>query len=224
MGGPAALLLIDVVNPLDFEGGEALLRQAEPMAGRIAELQERTRAVEIPTVYVNDNFDAWHLGFRELVEKVRGGGARGRALLEAIEPDAGRDYFVLKPMHSGFYCSALEVLLQRLGARTLILGGMATESCVFLTACDAYMRGFELAVPADCVASEREEDRRHALAHMERVLKCDVRPARELRLVRAPEGGGVERPEGAPASAVPPRLAARVAHPARRAAGAPERR
>ena len=64
--GRAALLLIDLVNPLDFEGGDALLRHAHPMARRIAELQRRTREAEIPTVYVNDNFDAWHLGFREL--------------------------------------------------------------------------------------------------------------------------------------------------------------
>jgi nicotinamidase-related amidase len=224
--GPAALVLIDVVNPLDFEGGEELLRHAEPMARRIAELQRRTREVGIPTVYVNDNFDAWHLGFRELVEKVRSGEGRGRALLDVLEPDARRDYFVLKPMHSGFYCSALEVLLQRLGARTLILGGIAADICVFLTASDAYMRGFDLVVPADCVACEREERKQRALEQMERVLKSDIRPARELRLARGPEGGYMEPAEGAEAQpgGVPRQLVARVAHPAPRAAKAAQER
>jgi nicotinamidase-related amidase len=196
--GRAVLLLIDLVNPLDFEGGDALLHHACPMARRIAELQRRTREARIPTVYVNDNFDAWHLGFRELVEQVRGGPGPGRALLDAIEPDPQRDYFVLKPMHSGFFGSALAVLLQRLGAKTLILAGIAADSCVFLTASDAHMRGFEVVVPADCVACEREQDKHHALQQMERVLKADIRPSRELRLRAGPDGGSVE-----PASPLP---------------------
>jgi nicotinamidase-related amidase len=188
----AALLLVDLVNPLDFPGGEALARRAVPMAERIAALQRRTREAGIPTVYVNDNFGAWHLGFRELVEQVRGGRAPGRALLDAITPDPREDYFVLKPMHSGFFCTALEVLLRRLGARTLILAGLACDICVLMTAADAYMRGFGLVVPSDCVASERERDESRALDHMRRVLRADVRPAGELRFRAAPGGGRLE--------------------------------
>ena len=190
----AALLLIDLVNPLDFVGGELLLRHAQPMARRIAELKQRTRAARIPTVYVNDNFDAWHLGFRELVERVRNGPGPGRALLDWIEPDPQHDYFVLKPMHSGFFGSALAVLLHRLGAKTLILTGVAADICVFLTASDAHMLGFELVVPADCVACEREEDKHRALQQMKRIFDADIRPARELRLHAGPEGGSVEPP------------------------------
>ena len=70
-----ALLLIDVVNPLDFPGGDDLLRAALPMARRIAALKQRARAAGVPCVYVNDNFDCWHLGFHELVERIRGSGA-----------------------------------------------------------------------------------------------------------------------------------------------------
>jgi nicotinamidase-related amidase len=180
--GTAALLLVDLVNPLDFPGGEALLHRALPMAERIAALQRRARRAGIPTVYVNDNFGAWHLGFRELVEHVRSGRAPGRALLDAIAPDPREDYFVLKPMHSGFFCTALEVLLRRLGARTLILTGLACDICVLMTAADAHMRGFGLVVPSDCVASERESDERRALEHMRRVLRADVRPASQLEL------------------------------------------
>jgi nicotinamidase-related amidase len=192
--GPAALLLVDLVNPLDFPGGDVLLRRAVPMAERIAALQQRTRRAGIPTVYVNDNFGAWHLGFRELVEQVRSGRAPGRALLDAITPDPREDYFVLKPKHSGFFCTALEVLLRQLGARTLILAGVACDICVLMTAADAYMRGFGLIVPSDCVASERESDESRALEHMRRVLQADVRPAAELRLRAGPDGGRVEAP------------------------------
>lgn len=188
----AALLLVDLVNPLDFPGGDALARRAVPMAERIAALQRRTREAGIPTVYVNDNFGAWHLGFRELVEQVRGSRAPGRPLLDAISPDPREDYFVLKPMHSGFFCTALEVLLRRLGVRTLILAGLACDICVLMTAADGFMRGFALVVPSDCVASERESDESRALDHMRRVLRADVRPSAELVLRAEADGGSVE--------------------------------
>jgi nicotinamidase-related amidase len=188
-GGPAVLLLIDVVNPLDFAGAAPLLRRARPMMRRVAELQRRARRAGIPTVYVNDNFGAWHLGFRELVQELRKSRKPGRALLEAITPDAREDYFVLKPMHSGFFCTPLEVLLRRLGAKTLILAGLAADICILFTAADAHMRGYGLVVPSDCVASEREPERRRALDYMRRVLGADVRPGRALRF-RGGRGGG----------------------------------
>ena len=59
------------------------------------------------------------------------------------------DYFVLKPKHSGFYASSLDVLLKNLGAKKLIITGFAADICVLFTANDAYMRDFEVIVPAD---------------------------------------------------------------------------
>ena len=45
-----ALLLIDVINDLAFEGSEALVAQAEPMALRLATLKRRASAAGIPTL------------------------------------------------------------------------------------------------------------------------------------------------------------------------------
>lgn len=170
----AALLLIDVVNPLDFPGGNDLLRAALPMAQRIAALKRRARAAGIPSIYVNDNFDCWHLGFHELVERIRSSGAPGVPLIDLLAPDASADFNILKPRHSGFFRTALEVLLERLGTETVILTGVAGDICVLYTANDAYMRGFRVVVPRDCVASEREDDNAHALRQIERLLKADV--------------------------------------------------
>jgi nicotinamidase-related amidase len=179
-GERSALILVDVVNPLDFPGGEALLAHARPAARRIAALRRRASAAGVPAIYVNDNFDCWHLGFRELVERVRAGAGPGRVLLEELAPDPSRDYFVLKPMHSAFFHTAFEVLLQRLGVGRLVLTGFAGDSCVLFTAADAYMRRFEIVVPEDCVASQRMEDNRRALEQMQRLLKADTRPSRQL--------------------------------------------
>lgn len=178
----AALLVIDVVNPFDFAGGETLFGHALPAARRTAALARRAREVGIPTIYVNDNFDCWHLGFRELIADIRERSPRGRELLDVLSPEPARDHYILKPMHSGFFATGLEVLLQRLDVRTLILTGIAADICVLFTANDAYMRGYKVAVPADCVAAEHEADRDRTLRQMQRLLKADIRPSAELQL------------------------------------------
>ena len=100
------------------------------------------------------------------------------------------DYFVLKPKHSGFFASTLDVLLRYLQVRTVVLTGVATNLCVLYTANDAYMRDFGLVVPSDCVASNSEQETQHALEQMQAVLKADIRPAYEIsfdELARASE-------------------------------------
>jgi nicotinamidase-related amidase len=171
---PAALLLIDVINPMDFRGAEALLPAATKAARNIARLKRRARDAGVPAIYVNDNFDCWHLGFRELVAKFQAADVPGLPIIRLLEPDSQSDFYILKPCHSGFFRTALEVLLERLNTRTTVLTGFATDICVLFTANDAYMRGFEVVVPRDCVASEREADNDHALRHMARLLKADV--------------------------------------------------
>ena len=177
-----ALLLIDVVNPLDFGGAERLLPQAMEAVGHIAALKQRARAAGIPTIYVNDNYGHWDLGFREICDGVRR--TRGGPLLERVEPDFARDLFVLKPMLSGFYGTALDILLGQLRARTVILMGIQGNMCVFATASDAYMRRYGLLVPADCCASESAAENEHALRQMARAFKADARPSTELELAR----------------------------------------
>lgn len=174
-------LLIDMVNPFDFEGAKELFPHALEAARHIAAFKRRLRDAGVPTVYVNDNFDHWELGFRELVELYRTR-PPSAALLEHIAPVAG-DHFILKPKHSAFYATSLEVLLARWKTRRLILTGIAGNICVMFTAHDAHMREFELIVPADCVASEREADNAAALDQMHRYMHTDIRPSDRIDLV-----------------------------------------
>lgn len=181
---PLALLLIDVVNPLDFEGADRLLPQALHAARCVAALKRRARAAQIPTIYVNDNYGRWDLGFRELCADVRTRRTRGLGLLELLEPDFAEDLFVLKPMHSGFYGTALDILLGHLEARSLILTGIQANMCVFATASDAYMRRYRVIVPADCTASEHPEENQLALRQMARAFKADTRASSDIDLDR----------------------------------------
>jgi nicotinamidase-related amidase len=175
-----ALVLIDVINDFDFPLAEALLRYALPAAKRIAALKERARRARIPAIYANDNFGQWRSDFRQQIEHCLEKGGRGSQIVELLRPDDD-DYFVLKPMHSGFFSTTLEVLLERLEAERLILVGFAADICVLYTANDAYMRGFKVAVPSDCVASETKRQFRFALEHMSKRLKADTKISDKVR-------------------------------------------
>lgn len=176
-----ALLLIDVINDMEFDGAEALVEQAVPMAHRIAALKKRAREAGIPAIYVNDNFGRWQSDFRKVVEHCLKDGVRGEEVARILQPEED-DYFVLKPKHSAFYATTLDTLLTYLGARTVILTGVAGNICILFSANDAYMRDLNVVVPADCVVSNTRRENEHALEQMRDVLKADITPSRELDL------------------------------------------
>ncbi len=183
-----ALLLIDVINDLEFDSGAQLLEHALPMAEKIAALKRRAKQARIPVIYVNDNFGKWQSDFQKILNHCLEDDVRGKPVVELLKPDED-DYFVLKPKHSGFFSTTLDTLLEYLRAKTLILTGVAANICVLFTANDAYMRDFNLVIPRDCVASNTAEENEHALKLMEQVLKADTTPSEELdleELKRAP--------------------------------------
>ena len=174
-----ALILIDVINDLEFDGGERLLRHALKAAESIARLKKRARSQNIPAIYVNDNFGRWRSDFKRIVAHCSEEGVRGSALVKLLSPEKD-DYFVLKPKHSGFFSTTLDLLLEYLGVRRLILTGFAGNNCVLFTANDAYMRDYKLLIPADCTASLSVEENSYALRQMQEVLKADIRPSDQL--------------------------------------------
>ncbi len=174
-----ALLLIDVINDFDFPEGHRLLRHALPAARRIVRLKSRARAAGVPVVYVNDNFGRWRSDFRHQVTHCLRPDCLGRELVRLLSPDDA-DFFVLKPKHSGFYSTTLDLLLKSLRIDTLVLTGFATDICVLYTANDAYMRDYRIVVAADGVAAEQASWNRSALAQMQR-LGADVRASASIR-------------------------------------------
>lgn len=178
---PVALLLIDMINDLEFPGGEDVAGAATAAAERIAALRARAKERGIPVIYANDNFGKWRSDFREVVKHCLEDGVRGQRLAELLRPDRD-DYFVLKPKHSAFFETTLSTLLEHLGARHLILTGITADVCVLFTASDAYMRDYDVHVPADCVASLEDVDTRQSLRYMQRVLHADVTASTELDL------------------------------------------
>jgi nicotinamidase-related amidase len=180
-----ALLLVDVINDLDFEGSAPLVRCAEPMARRLHELKRRCRAAGIPTIYINDNFGKWRSDFRSLVEHCTNDPVPGREVARQLEPD-DEDYFVLKPKNSAFFGTTLDTLLKNLGATTVILTGIAGDNCVLFSANDAYLRDYTLLIPCDCVVSNSREENDAALRLMQKVVKADITASADLDLEALP--------------------------------------
>jgi nicotinamidase-related amidase len=179
----AVLLLIDVINHFEFPDGGQILRSALPISPKLATLKKRAKDSGIPVIYVNDNFGQWHSDAAKLIDYCLRPEARGRKFVEALLPDKD-DYFVLKPMHSAFYQTPLEILLRYLEASSLILCGLATNSCVVCTAHDGKMRGFQLFVPSDCCAARTSREHQQAIQHIEAMTDATTRPSTRLRLKR----------------------------------------
>jgi nicotinamidase-related amidase len=174
-----ALLLIDVINDLAFEGSEALVSQAEPMAVRLATLKRRVTKAGVPAIYINDNFGQWRSDFRQTVAHCTARSSPGRRVSQRLRPTV-RDYFVLKPKHSGFYDTTLDTLLKALRIRRVILTGVAGNICVLFTANDAYMRDLDIFAPADCIVSNTVQENEQALRQLETVLKGCVATSEQL--------------------------------------------
>ena len=178
-----ALLLIDVINDLDFPEANQLLRYARPMARKILRLKQRAKKAGVPVIYVNDNFGRWQSDLQKLIDHCLERPVPGRPLVELLLPEPS-DYFVLKPKHSGFFSTTLDVLLRYLEVRTLIFTGFAGNICVLFTANDAYMRDYELIIPSDCTVSNTAKENRQALGLMRKFLKADTRSSTKVRLVQ----------------------------------------
>jgi nicotinamidase-related amidase len=185
-----ALLLVDVINDLEFEGGDELLKAAAPAAAELAKLKRRADHAGVPVIYANDNFGRWRSDFSAQVRHVCEEQTRGKAIAKLLAP-TDRDYFVLKPKHSAFYETCLGLLLEHLGARQLVIGGFATDSCVQLTANDAYLRGFGLLVLSDGTATQTEDAQAMSLAQMRRVLHAQTPRCSQLSFEEGEHGAKV---------------------------------
>ena len=185
--GGTALLVIDMISAWDFPDADRLAPRARAIAPRIAALKARCQAAGVPVVYANDNRGRWRSAFGELVDAARAAGGDALAIVEQLAP--GReDYRVLKPKHSGFFATPLELLLAHLEVRRLILTGVTGDQCVLATAADARMRDFAVAIPPDCVASLSAERDERALRYFDEVLGADVSLSRALCWPESPPG------------------------------------
>jgi nicotinamidase-related amidase len=178
----SALLILDMVSEFRFPDAAPVLRGARRPARAIARLKARARTAGVPVIYVNDTAGKWESDPRDFVQRCVAADARGRAVVELIEPELDRDYFMFKPRHSAFFGTPLESLLGKLGTRQLVLTGITSHQCVLFTAMDAHVRDYELIVPRDCVGAGSSTETRHALFIAQHALRARVPASARLQL------------------------------------------
>jgi nicotinamidase-related amidase len=170
------LLMVDFINPLEFPAAPRIAPAALAAARATAALKSRLRDAGVQAVYANDNYGVWQSNFQSVFERCEAAGGVPAEMARLLTP-LPDDITVLKPRHSAFFATPLQLLLEQLKAERLILAGLATDLCVLFSALDAHVRGYELWVPRDCVASETPRRQRGALHYMETVLGVHTRAA-----------------------------------------------
>jgi nicotinamidase-related amidase len=162
-----------MISEFDFPDAPALLPRAVRAAKHIAEMKRRARRSRWSVIYVNDAPGVWESDRHDFVRRCFEPRARGRKIVELLAP-AEEDYFLFKPRHSAFFDTSLHSILSRLRVKRLILTGVTAHQCVLFTAMDAYIRGYQLAVPSSCVASPTSSQTRHALAILVEALNAKL--------------------------------------------------
>ncbi|RKG91778.1 cysteine hydrolase family protein [Corallococcus terminator] len=188
-----ALLIIDVINDLDFPGGENVLPWALRMVERLGPFARKMRGAGVPVIYVNDNFDLWRSNFADVYKHCTRRDSRGRAVARALKP-LPADYFILKPKHSAFFATSLVPLLEHLGTKKLLLAGIATNLCVFFSAHDAHMHEYKITVLSDCCCAESDKDHDLALDQLQRFLRVRVCRGDEVKPVRHSRRAATRKP------------------------------
>jgi nicotinamidase-related amidase len=174
-----ALLIVDVVNPYDFEDAERLVTSAREAVPHITEILRRAREDGVRVIYVNDNYGAWNVSPEDLVQEVLGGDYAD--LLEPLVPDEDAA-FVVKARHSVFYETPLEYLLRSEEIGRIVLTGQVTEQCILYSALDAYIRHLDVAVATDAVAHIYEDLAQAALKMMQRNMGAELCQASQCSL------------------------------------------
>lgn len=174
-----ALIIIDMNNKMEFDGSKELLKHTEPIVQPLLNLKKRAKEAGIPTIYVNDNYGLWREDIERLIDECKKG--NGGKIVERFIPNQD-DFFIIKPKHSAFFGTQLDILLHQLEVKNLILTGIAGDICVLFTAVDAYMREYNLWVPSDCLASETTQDNEAALRLIKRSTFANTNPSTDVKI------------------------------------------
>ena len=175
-----ALLVVDMLNPYDHEDADKLVESVREVLPRIVDLRDRAReSGDMLLAYANDNYEQWSATRDDLVRNALEG--EHPDLVEPIVPPDDVP-FLPKGRHSAFYETPLSHLLHVYEIERLVLAGQVTEQCVFYTALDAYLRGYEVVIPKDAVAHIEREFAEAALGMAEKNLHAELAPAGEVEL------------------------------------------
>lgn len=176
-----ALLIVDMISDWKVPGMQDLLKAAHAIAPNLARLKRRCEAAGVPVIYVNDNMGRWRSDFKSLVKAAQDEGGMAADIAHLLAPDE-HDYFVLKPKHSAFFRTPLDLLLEHLKVDHLIMAGVSSDQCIHATAMDAQMRDHSFEIVRDGIAAPTPERTAAAIRVFEHVMNKPVVPGDDIEL------------------------------------------
>jgi nicotinamidase-related amidase len=161
---PAALIVIDMLNPYTHEDAEPLAENVRGMIGDLRTLIDAARADDLRIIYVNDHHEDWTAGPAEIAKHALDGAAP--ELVEPVLPPPDVP-FIVKARHSIFYQTLLDYYLRNEDISRLVFAGQVTEQCILYSALDGYLRNFEVVVATDALAHIHDDLAQAAIKMME---------------------------------------------------------
>ncbi|MFC4558522.1 isochorismatase family cysteine hydrolase [Virgibacillus kekensis] len=169
----SAILFVDIINHFDFDGSKKLHEHTKEILPDLKKLKQYGKENSIPIIYINDHYGLWQADFKKIIDHCDNDWSHD--IIHTLKPDQD-DYFLIKPQHSAFFQTPLHSLLSELGKTNLIMAGVAGDICILFSAKDAYMHGYSMHVPKNCMASERKENNEYALYLMQSVMDANTEP------------------------------------------------
>ena len=171
-----AIIVIDMLN--DFVSGKLGFERAKAIVPNIKRLLDFAHERDIPVIYVCDAHSAEDPELKLWGEHAMAG-SEGAQVVPELKPTK-KDSVLEKHTYDIFFNTDMDEMLRGMGVKRLVLTGVVTEICVQNSAAGAFLRGYEIAVPEDCVASPDESAHRASLEYMKHVYGANVTNSNEL--------------------------------------------
>lgn len=172
-----ALIVVDMQKDFCYKDGALYIPDAESIFDTTAGVVKIARG-RIPVIFTQD----WH---REddaefkIWPKHCVMNTTGAEIIDELEAQ-NKDYYIKKRRYSAFFGTDLDLLLRELEIKKLYVCGVATNICVLHTACDAVLRGYEVAVIKDCTKAPSDYEYEYGIKHMEKVLQGKIITSNEF--------------------------------------------
>ena len=171
-----ALVVDDILE--EFVYGKISSPRAKNIIEPTKKLIAAARKAKIPVIYVSDahlpsdpEMSVWgHHAMK---------GTKDAQVVSALKPKKG-DYVFEKRVYSSFQGTGLELLLHNLNVDTVVVVGLLTEICVRHTAADAFMRGFKVKIPNNCVEALSEKAQVEGLEYLRRIYGAKITTSEKI--------------------------------------------
>lgn len=174
----SAFIVIDMENGFIDENSRHCIKNARATIPALSKSIAAARKMGIPIFFVKriyrnngsdvelTRYQGWCEGGRSMSPASTG--FNSAQAPEGLRPLPG-DYTIIKPRWSAFFQTELDLVLRRLGIRTVILTGTTTPNCVRTSAYDANSLDYNVVIIEDCCSSQTDEIQRVNIEDMQRM-------------------------------------------------------